>query len=62
MNTLMYISLHELAHILCPDFDGHSPSFFSIFDSLKKKAIEKHIYDPNIPLSKQYYNHSSSVS
>jgi len=43
INLLMYVVLHELAHIACPEY-GHTPLFTSIFVELTKIAIDIGLY------------------
>lgn len=43
MNVLMYVAIHELAHVACPEV-GHTPLFFEINRFLLKKAVELGIY------------------
>jgi hypothetical protein len=43
MNTLLYVVIHEMAHIACPEY-GHTPLFYSIFKFLLKVSIEIGIY------------------
>jgi hypothetical protein len=43
LNLLMYVVLHEVAHIACPEF-GHTELFKKIFSFLTTKAIELGIY------------------
>lgn len=57
MNMLMYVAIHELAHVLCNEI-GHTPKFHRIFDNLLKKAHELKIYDPSIPLIHDYCEYS----
>ena len=52
-NTLIYVLLHELAHVLCDEI-GHTKKFESIFKSLLVEAEAKNIYNPNIPISYEY--------
>ncbi len=49
--TLVYVLLHELAHVLCPNV-GHTKEFQEIFDALLDVAVKDGIYDPKsvIPL------------
>jgi hypothetical protein len=42
-NLLMFVTIHELAHIACPEKD-HTPLFVSIFKFLLKQAIDLNIY------------------
>lgn len=44
MNTLMYVVIHELAHVGCPEY-GHTPLFKKIFKFLLKQSIEINIYE-----------------
>jgi len=43
MNTLMYVGLHEISHIGCPEY-GHTPLFKKIFAFFTKVAIELKLY------------------
>lgn len=43
INLLMYVALHEMAHIACPEYD-HTPLFKKIFAFFTKVAIELNIY------------------
>lgn len=43
MNLIMYVVIHEMAHIACPE-TGHTPLFKKIFEFLCKLAIEMKIY------------------
>ena len=54
-NMLMYVALHELAHVLCSEI-GHTDKFHAIFDSLLEKAESKGFYDPNIQRPSDYCN------
>ena len=45
MNTLMYVVIHEMGHIGCPEF-GHTPLFKEIFKFLLKQSAEIGIYTP----------------
>jgi len=53
MNMLMYVAIHELAHVLCNEV-GHTPKFQKIFKELLVKAEKLGIYDPKIPVIKDY--------
>lgn len=44
INLIMYVALHELAHIACPIY-GHGPPFPEIFSFLATKAVEIGIYN-----------------
>lgn len=62
MNMLMYVAIHELAHVLCDEI-GHTPKFHSIFNELLLRATEIGIYDPDIPIIQNYcgYNKETFV-
>lgn len=53
MNMLMYVALHEIAHVVCPEI-GHTPLFHTTFDELLKDAEEAGVYDSSIPLIDNY--------
>ena len=52
-NTLMYVILHELAHVLCNDI-GHTENFSRIYTALLEHAIKYDYYDPSQPFVKNY--------
>lgn len=54
MNTIMYVALHEIAHLLNRYDFGHTPTFNKIFDRLLCKAAAKGVYNPNEPHSSFY--------
>lgn len=54
INTLIYVILHELAHLLNREDFGHTEAFNKIFDKLLCKAASKGIYDPSIPHTSWY--------
>jgi hypothetical protein len=43
MNTLMYVVIHELAHVACPEY-GHTPLFREIFKFLLVESDKIGIY------------------
>lgn len=43
MNTIMYVVIHELAHVACPEY-GHTPLFKKIFIFLLKQSEKINIY------------------
>lgn len=43
LNLMMYVTLHELAHVACPEY-GHTPLFKRIFSFLTKVAVELGMY------------------
>lgn len=52
-NMLIYVTLHELAHVRCDEV-GHTEKFHSIFQEILETAIKHRIYDPDIPIIKNY--------
>ena len=44
LNLIMYVALHEMAHIACPEI-GHGDLFKKIFKFLTEVAIEINIYN-----------------
>jgi hypothetical protein len=58
MNMLMYVAIHELAHVLCNEV-GHTPKFQNIFKQLLSKAQSLGIYDPNIPVVRDYCGYNN---
>lgn len=42
-NLMMYVVLHELGHVACPEYD-HTPLFWDIFRFITKRAIEMDLY------------------
>jgi hypothetical protein len=52
-NTLMYVVLHELAHVLCSDV-GHTDNFAIINYALLEHAIKHGFYDPTKPFVQNY--------
>jgi len=53
MNTLMYVALHELAHIISKTH-GHNKEFRENFAQLLRKGAEFGIYNPRIPIPNTY--------
>jgi len=47
INTLMYVGLHEIAHLLNRVDFGHTPAFYDQFNKLLCKAAAKGVYDPS---------------
>ena len=52
-NMLVYVAVHELAHVLCPSV-GHTEEFWKINEKLLNKATELGYYNPSIPAVKDY--------
>jgi len=56
-NSLMYVLLHEYAHVLCDEVDTeeeHKPKFRGIFAHLLQAAARGGIYDPTRPMVANY--------
>jgi len=53
MNMLVYVSTHELSHVICESV-GHTEEFHNIFNELLNIAVKKGIYDPTIPVISDY--------
>jgi hypothetical protein len=56
-NMLIYVLLHELAHVICDEI-GHTEKFHDIFQNLLMRAINNGIYNPSIPVIQNYCNHT----
>ncbi len=57
-NTLLYVCLHECAHVLSQDY-GHHDEFKNILNQLIQRAINARIYNPKIPIPRTYCGISS---
>lgn len=55
-NMLIYVFLHELAHVICDEI-GHTQKFHDIFEDVLDLAVEKGIWNPNIPIVQNYCEH-----
>ena len=44
INLLMYVALHELSHVACPEW-GHTPLFKDIFSFITEVAISINLYE-----------------
>jgi hypothetical protein len=55
-NTLSYVSLHELSHIITKtkEKDPHGPIFKRNFKQLLHRAEQLGYYNPNIPVPDTY--------
>lgn len=56
-NMLVYVVLHELAHVINKNDIGHTENFMKIFDELLEKAQFMGLYNPSIPPIQNYCNH-----
>lgn len=54
-NQLIYVLLHELGHVICPEI-GHTQLYDDIFQQLKKEASIFGIYDINYKPISNYCN------
>jgi len=52
-NMLLFVVLHELAHVLCDEI-GHTDKFQQIFQVLLDDAVKLGIYDPEIEPVQNY--------
>jgi len=43
LNTMMYVAVHELSHVACPEI-GHGPTFQKIFKHFLKESEKLNIY------------------
>lgn len=53
ISVLMYVALHEIAHVISKSV-GHGPEFRNNFAELLKKATDVGVYDPRYPLPEKY--------
>lgn len=56
LNMLIYVILHEIAHYLNKDDIGHTEKFHMKFEEVLNTAITFGIFNPNIPVIKNYCN------
>lgn len=56
INMLIYVILHEIAHYLNKEDIGHTEKFHAKFEEILGKATELGIYNPCIPIIKNYCN------
>ena len=56
INMLIYVLLHEIAHILNEDDIGHTPKFYEQFNKLLENSISIGVYNPSIPIILNYCN------
>ena len=52
-NMLVYVLAHEIAHVLCKEI-GHTNLFHNIFEELILHLSEEGVYNPSIPVIKNY--------
>jgi hypothetical protein len=58
-NTLIYVTIHEISHLLNKDDVGHTEKFNAIFDKLLQKAESIGVFNPNIPIEQNYCAHGT---
>ena len=51
---LLYVTLHELAHVVNKEDIGHTAAFYDRFDELLQKAEEIGLYDPTQKVISNY--------
>ena len=56
-NLLMYVTLHEISHVICESI-GHTQEFHDIFEALLGAAAAEGIYNPNLPIDPEYCTYS----
>ena len=54
VNTLIYVALHEIAHLINKEDFGHTTAFYKAFDKLLCQASDRGVYDPSIPHTSWY--------
>ena len=54
MNSLVHVILHEVAHMLNTKDIGHTKEWEKMFNELLKKAENKQVYNPAIPMVSNY--------
>lgn len=54
LNMLVYVALHEIAHLLNTYDVGHTEKFHEIFNQLLERAQKLGIYNPSIPIIQNY--------
>lgn len=54
INTLVYVALHEIAHLMNRKDYGHTKAFYDVFDRLLCQAADKGVYSASIPHPEAY--------
>ena len=62
MNTLIYVTLHEIAHVITEEYDEHGPEWQNNFTKLLNRAYRRGVYDPSRPVPKDYCGVDSNKS
>ena len=57
-STLVYVLLHEVAHMLNTKDKHHTPAFYAEFDRLLKRATELGVYNPSLKVDETYSLHN----
>jgi hypothetical protein len=53
-NTLIFVALHELSHVMTREKEVHGPEFKRNFGELLRVAEEMRVYDPKMPFDERY--------
>jgi hypothetical protein len=61
INTIMYVALHELSHMISKSH-GHNDEFKKNFSDILKKASRIGIYNPDLPIPSTYCKINSSYN
>lgn len=54
LNMLVYVTLHEIAHVLNNEDVGHTEKFHEKFDALLEKAASLGVFNRDIPIIQNY--------
>lgn len=57
-STLVYVLLHEVAHMLNTKDKHHTPAFYAEFDRLLARATELGVYNPAMGVDESYSLHN----
>ncbi len=60
LNMLVYVVLHEIAHVLNTKNIGHTQEFHDIFDDLRLRASKIGVFNPSIPVIQNYSGEEKS--
>lgn len=56
INQMVYVLIHEIAHLINTKDVGHTEEFHRVFEELLAKATVMGVYNPNIPIIVDYSN------
>lgn len=54
LNMIIHVLLHEISHLLNTKDVGHTEEFYRIFEEMQARATALGIYNPSIPIVKNY--------